>query len=105
MSHRDDCPTGWEARRHGERAYERGYGSNPYRGGSGEEGCDEAEREWRRGYNAAERRAEEQHAKEAAARRRAEARRQDEEYLYAHQEQESEPEPDPGPEPVPSEDQ
>lgn len=73
MSHRWDCPDPWDARREGERAYESGYGrySNPY--DDPFTGCRDADDEWRRGYSAAEERAEEERAaEEAAERRRAE---------------------------------
>lgn len=85
MSHRDSCPTDWEARREGERAFDRGYGSNPYRGGYGEDRCEEAERAWRRGYSAAEERHSEERAAERAAQRRA-YERVDEDAYYAEQE-------------------
>lgn len=106
MSHRDDCPDRWEARRQGERAFERGYGSNPYRSRLGEDGCPDAEREWRSGYYAAERRAEEERAEMAADRRRAEARREeanlqaawDQQYAQQYA-QEPQPEPEPQEEP------
>ena len=75
MSHRDDCPDRWEARREGERAFERGYGSNPYRG---DEGCPEAEQAWRSGYYAAESAERERHEEEYWDRRRAEARAEEE---------------------------
>lgn len=55
MSHRDDCPDRWEARREGERAFERGYGRNPYEPDMwGERGCEEAADEWKRGHRSAE---------------------------------------------------
>lgn len=57
MSHRNECPTEWEARSQGARAYENGRSSwgNPYRDG----GCEEAESAWRSGYRRAEARMEE----------------------------------------------
>ena len=84
MSHRDDCPDRWVARREGERAFERGYGQNPYRDQLGEEGCPEAEREWRSGYRSAEcreeERQEEQREQARMERRREEARAEEEQY-------------------------
>lgn len=67
MSHRDSCPDPYEARRAGERAFERG-GS---RYSSGYE-CDEADYEYRRGYD----RAEERHNEEEAEARAIAQRRQ-----------------------------
>lgn len=75
MSHRDSCPPRWEAERQGERAFERGYGSNPYRGDFHDEGCPEAERAWRSGFYGAERREEERREEERIERQRHEARR------------------------------
>ena len=110
MSHRDDCPTDWEARREGERAYERGYGSNPYRGnGWDERSCPEAERAFDYGRRQAEYRHEEQMAEERSERRRAEARREEQEQEDAYyqqmmeqqyQEQQQQPE-EPPPEEAP----
>lgn len=86
MSHRSDCKDPWEARREGERAYERGYGVNPYRDGDYNENYDdrrcreEAESAWRRGYYAAEQQAEEEAAERAAQIRREEARAEEEAY-------------------------
>lgn len=79
MSHRDDCPDEYDARRDGERAHDfgRGYYSNPYR--DREEGCDEAASAWSSGYRAASARREEERAEEARAERRAEERLADEE--------------------------
>ena len=81
MSHRDDCPTRWEAERRGERDQEcgRSRASNPFddpwhRG----EGCHEAADSWRSGYRRAEMR-EEEAAHQRAIRRRMEA---DEEAAY-----------------------
>lgn len=81
MSHRESCPDRWEARREGERAHDRGYGSfrNPY-GGYGESACEEAERAWRSGWYDAERQQEEREAE--AAQERAMRRRIDEEAEY-----------------------
>jgi hypothetical protein len=81
MSHRDNCPDRWEARREGERAQENGYGSfrNPY-GGYGDDACPEAESAWRSGWYNAERRQEEREAE--AAHERAVRRRIDEEAEY-----------------------
>jgi hypothetical protein len=89
MSHRDECPTDYEARRQGERAYERGDGSwrNPYRDDYSGERCEDAERYWRRGYEAAEQRHEEQMAEERSAQRRAEERAQEERYYLQMQEE------------------
>jgi hypothetical protein len=51
MSHTDHCPDHDDARREGERAFDRGRHrwNNPYDGE-----CDAAADEWRRGYGAAE---------------------------------------------------
>jgi len=75
MSHRSDCKDPWEARREGERAFERGFGSNPYREPDtflhGPESYEdrrcreEAASAWRRGHSAAEERAQEERALEA----------------------------------------
>ena len=87
MSHRDDCPDKYTARRQGNQVA--GYGdwtsrySNPY---SGYDGCPEAAREWERGYEARK----EQMAEEASAQRRADARRQEEEYAQQQYEEEYE---------------
>lgn len=58
MSHRSSCPTEWEARSEGARAFNRGGSSwnNPYRDGE----CEEAESAWRTGF----RRAEQRHLEE-----------------------------------------
>ena len=83
MTHRDDCPDRWEARREGERAFEYGHGSwsNPYKSDSfGDGGCREAEREWEDSYRSARydsERREEQLADERAAHRRAQEREQE----------------------------
>ena len=89
MSHRDSCPDDYEARRQGERAYERGDGSwrNPYRDDYSGERCEDAELYWRRGYEYAEQRHEEQTAEERAAQRRAEERAQEERYYLQMQEE------------------
>jgi hypothetical protein len=86
MSHRDNCPDRYTARREGERAFDYGRGiySNPYDGG-----CDEASEEWRRGYREAEdRRGEEEAAERTAERRHQEyldEQRYLEERFYAEQ--------------------
>lgn len=99
MSHRLNCPTEWEARHEGERAFDygRSRASNPYEDsyGNRERACPEAADDWRSGYRRAEMREEERHEEEAAH-RRAEMRRaelQAEEEYYAHPEQQYEPEP------------
>lgn len=81
MSHRDSCTDPRDARREGERAHDRGFGSfrNPY-GGYGEDRCPEAESAWRSGWYAAERRQEEREAE--AAYERAMQRQVDEEREY-----------------------
>jgi hypothetical protein len=112
MSHTDRCPDRYDARREGERAHDRGYGSfrNPY-DGYGPDRCDEAASAWRSGWYEKEREQEEREAQ--AAHERASRRQIDEEadyYMdraeredyelreaarYAEQEySESEPEPD-----------
>lgn len=52
VSHRSSCPTEWEARSEGARAFNRGGSSwsNPYRDGE----CEEAEIAWRSGFRRAE---------------------------------------------------
>lgn len=81
MSHRDSCPPRWEAEREGERSFERGYGSNPYRDSWGDRRCPDAERNWDYGYRAAERRAEEEALHQhQIQRRRAEERAMEDEY-------------------------
>jgi len=88
MSHRDTCPSRWDAEREGERAQEYGYGRwrNPYDDHfHPDRECDEAAEAWRSGYRRAEMREEEQR-EEDAARHRAEMRRaelQAEEDYYA----------------------
>ena len=91
MSHRSECKDPWEARREGERAFERGFGSNPYREPdtflSGPESYEdrrcreEAASAWRRGRSAAEERAQEEQALNA---RRVQEQEEDfyEERLY-----------------------
>jgi hypothetical protein len=76
MSHRDDCPSRWEAERQGERAQEwgRSRSSNPHESLWPDEGCPEAAEAWRSGYRRAEMREEEQREEEAA-RHRAEMHR------------------------------
>ena len=90
MSHRNDCPSRWDAEREGERAqeYGRSRSANPYDGDIWGEGrCEEAADYWRSGYRRAEIREEEQREEEAmrqrAARHRAEM--EAEEYDYAPQ--------------------
>ena len=86
MSHRSTCPDPWEARREGERAGHRGYGSNPYDDYPwNRERCDEAADEWKRGYRAGEERREEEEREERAAARRAQERREEEAYHEAAQ--------------------
>ena len=79
MSHSWNCPTDWEAEREAryaaERDRERGWGrsySDPY-------DCHHSNEAYRREYDDAYRRSEEQAAEERAAQRRAEARRYEEE--------------------------
>lgn len=75
MSHQENCPEPYEARRAGERAFERG--GSRYSSGFD---CDEAAYQYRRGYDRAEeRRAEEDAEERAIARRRQEAMWADEE--------------------------
>jgi hypothetical protein len=90
MSHRWDCPDRWEARREGERAFERGTGiwRNPYEDNFLEPNCPEAAEEWRRSYRAAEQREEERQAEERHQHRLAEQRREQEEYERMVYEQE-----------------
>ena len=86
MSHRDDCPSRWEAERQGERAQEwgRSRSSNPHESLWMNEGCPEAAEAWGSGYRRAEMREEEQR-EENAARHRARMRRDElaAEDLYA----------------------
>ena len=83
MSHTDRCPSPWDARREGERAGERGYGSNPYSDAPwNQQRCEEAETAWRRGYDAGEERREEEEREQRAAERRRTERREQEEYDY-----------------------
>ena len=89
MSHRENCPSRWEAEREGERAQEwgRSRSSNPHESLWRDEGCPEAAEAWRSGYRRAEMREEEQREEEAA-RHRAEVRRAyelDEEAYYMEQ--------------------
>lgn len=76
MSHRDDCPSRWDAEREGRRAFEwgRSRSSNPHESIWHDEGCPEAADAWRSGYRRAEMCAEEEREEEAA-RQRAAARR------------------------------
>lgn len=101
MSHRDSCPSDYEARREGERAGERGYSRNPYRETLGERYCEEAERNWDRGQRAgAEIRREEEmeEARKASQRQRVQA--EQEEYEYPeHLEQQDPEQPYPDEEP------
>jgi len=81
MSHRNDCPQPWEARREGYRSGEyETYGRNPYKSSFDNEGCDEAARHWERGKWDAEydREREEEQAQEDERRERA---RQEERHL------------------------
>ena|SRR3990167_6007344 len=73
MSHRDDCPSRWEAERQGERAQEwgRSRSSNPHESLWPDEGCPEAADAWRSGYRRAEMREEEQREEDAARHRAA----------------------------------
>lgn len=110
MSHTDSCPSDWEARREGERAFDRGRSrsSNPYddqyayRGYGDPPYCEDAARAFDRGYNAArqQREDEEYEARRAeeAARQRAEdeyyeriryERQQEEQYYQELAEQEA----------------
>jgi hypothetical protein len=76
MSHRDDCPTEYEARRRGYSAGESGdYGRNPYR-----HECDEAASAWDRGYRSGQYDREENEAREARATAR--RRREEEEEAF-----------------------
>ncbi len=93
MSHRDTCPSRWEAEREGERAQEHGYGRfrNPYDEHYGNDrACEEASEAWRDGYRRAECREEEQREEEAAqaraARHRAELQAEED---YAYQQAEA----------------
>ena len=89
MSHRWNCPTDWEAKREGERAFEYGRSrySNPYEDSpwNRDRACPEAAEEWERGHRYAEMRAEEEREEEAArqraAMRRAEAEAEESYYL------------------------
>jgi hypothetical protein len=83
MSHTKDCPDRWTARRAGEHAYNRG-GS---RYSSGYD-CDEADWNFRRGYDAAEERRQEEEREDserAGRRRAAEEQAQSEEYWAMQQ--------------------
>jgi hypothetical protein len=109
MTHREDCPTPYEARREGERAFENGRGSysNPYRDDYARDTCPDAEREWSYGFRDAERRRDEereQESREADCARRAQEEREWEEQQYYAQQEEPPPEPpqqepEPGKEP------
>lgn len=90
MSHRDDCPSRWEAERRGERDQEwgRSRSSNPYEDYyHRDEGCPEAAGAWRDGYRRAERREEERQEEEAAHRRAVKRRIEADEAAY-YEEQE-----------------
>ncbi len=94
MSHRDDCPSEWEARRRGERDYEdRGYRSyhTPYDGQ-----CEEAVEAYRRAQRSAEYDAQDR-AEAREAHRRAVQQREYAEAEEAYQEQQQEVEPEPEP--------
>jgi hypothetical protein len=99
MSHRDDCPSRWQAKREGERAFDNGLGSwrNPYREDWPDQGCPEAQRAWCDGFRDAERREEERQI-EAAQERAHEQRRREEamyEEMYQQAQQEEQyPEPE-----------
>lgn len=104
MSHRDDCPSRWEAERKGRDAAHRHYSSydNPYRDQYGnEQACPEAESAWSYGLNRERDRMEderrEEQEREWAAQRAAEYQRQSEQDYYEAQQQEEQPveEPDP----------
>lgn len=84
MSHRPSCPDEYDAKREGERAFDRGAGEwrNPYR-----DDCDEAASAWSRGYREREREDEREHAEAAAAQRRREAREMEESRLSYEYEQ------------------
>lgn len=92
MSHRDDCPDPYQARREGDRVA--GYGdwtsrySNPY---SGYDGCPEAARAWESGYESrkeemAEEQRREQQA-EHARQQRAQEAAEEERHYYEQQEE------------------
>ena len=91
MSHRYDCPTRWQAEREGERAFERGYGGNPYRSQ-----CRDAERAWDGGHRYAESREEDRRNDERRERARQDAiqaalayhQRQEDDYWNAMEQQE-----------------
>lgn len=110
MSHRDDCPTRWQAEREGEQAAGYGSGSwrNPYRSSfSSEDECPEAARAWEDGRRSEERRMEErqqeEREREAEHRRReqeAEWRAEEERAYYEQMQAEQYPEQQP-PEPQP----
>lgn len=82
MSHRDDCPTEYEARRRGYRDGEDGRSrySNPYR-----DECDEAASAWDRGYRSGAYDREEREEQENRARvRHIQQMREDDEYRLAY---------------------
>lgn len=108
MSHRDDCPDPYQARREGDR--HAGYGdwstrySNPY---SGYDGCPEAARAWERGFDArkeemAEEHRREQHAEHARQHRAQEAAEEERQYydqMEQQRQEEEEPQADAPPTP------
>ena len=91
MSHRWNCPTDWEARHEGERAFEYGRSrySNPYEDGpfNRDSACPEAAEEWDRGHRHAEMRADEEREEEAARQRSERRRAEEQEYDDYAQEQ------------------
>jgi len=94
MSHRDNCPTRWQAEREGQDAFARGAGrySNPYdRSHGGSDHCRDADRAWEDGHRQAERHAEEEAIQRRQDQRRAQERewaRQKEEASYWRQQEE-----------------
>lgn len=92
MSHRDSCPSRYEAEREGERAQEHGDGRwrNPYDERYGNaEACEEASEAWSSGYRRAAYREEERREEEAREAQRVQMRRAesqaDEDYAQAQQ--------------------
>ncbi len=109
MSHRNDCPQPWEARREGYRAgEEQSYARNPYKSNFSNAGCEDASRNWDRGQWDAEydreREEEERRDAERHEQRRQEEMAQEQAAYEAHMEEqaraeyEQEPEPEPEPE-------
>lgn len=83
MTHRSSCPRPWEARRQGERDFDRYVPSweNPYaRKPFEQDHCREAERAWENGRHEAEMRRDEERQAEQRSQRAAEQRRRDENY-------------------------